>query len=387
MPSSVRDAGLFTNAHDDFRALLARFVKDKIEPRAAEINAAGQVPRDVWRALGSLGVLGTAYPVAYGGLELDFLYSIILAQELTRSRARGLNWAVSVHNDMSSNYLLHASESVQRKFLPRCAAGETVCAVAMTEPSGGSDLAALRTRAVRDGDHYLLSGQKVFITNGASSDIVVVAARTAPDAVRPRDGISLFLVEKGAPGFVTGPKLDKVGCPASDTAELFFDDCRVSAEHRIGEENDGFSLLMQNLDIERLIGSAVYVTACEEMLRITTDYCRSRMVFGTAVSSHQANKHRLVELHTELQLAQCFLLDCCRRKLSGETISAEISMIKYYASELANRIAYECVGLHGGYGYMREQEIAQWSLDVRMFNLGAGTTQVMKEVVAKSLGI
>lgn len=380
-PSVVDDG------HRAFRDLVRRFVTDAVDVRADEINGAGRVPRDVWRTAGALDLLATSFPVEYGGLDLDFGYSIILAEELTRSRARGLNWAMCVHKDMSSNYLLHAAEPVRQRLIPRCIAGDAICAVAMTEPSGGSDLSRIRTRAVRRGDHFSISGQKTFITNGASCDVVIVAARTSDPASRPQDGISLFVVDADTPGLVKGRRLDKTGCPASDTAELFFDDCLVPEEHLIGEENQGFRLLMRNLNIERLIAGAVYVTACEEMLRITRDYCREREVFGAAISEHQANKHLLAHLHTETRLARTFLDACCRRQLAGDVGTGDIAMIKYYASELANRIAYECVGLHGGYGYMQESAIAQWALDVRMFNLGGGTSQIMKEIIAKSLNL
>lgn len=376
---------LFAEEHNIFRRMVAKFVSQEIDPKAEEWNKACELPREIWLRMGELGLLGTAYEEKYGGSESDFMYSVILAEELTRSRCSGLNMAVCVHKDMSSNYILAGPEALRMRHIPRCIRGEAICAIAVTEPGGGSDVSAIRTSAVRDGDHYILNGQKTFITNGNKGDVFVTAVRTDPGASPAHKGVSLIVVEDGTPGFTKGSKLEKMGTLASDTAELYFEGCRVPAGNLLGEENGGFRIIMERFSLERLIASAMYVTACREMLRITTEYCRTRQAFGQSISAFQANKHQLVEMHTETELAKVFFYDCCRRYMNGEAINKEISMIKYYASELANRIAYNCVSLHGGYGYMKEYPICQWYTDVRLYPIGAGTTQIMKEIISREI--
>jgi acyl-CoA dehydrogenase len=376
---------LFTDEHETFRDSVARFVRDEVDPHAEEWNGAGELPRSIWLRMGELGFLGGAFPEQYGGTGAGLLYAIVLAEELTRSRVSGFAMTVCDHTDMSANYLLEGPEALRQRLIPKCVSGEAICGLALTEPGGGSDAAAIRTRARRDGDHWVLDGQKVFITNGWKADVLIVAARTDPNAKKGHEGISLFAVEDGTPGFRKGRKLDKLGTLASDTAELFFEDCRIPAGNLIGEENRGWSLLMADLGLERLIACAIYITACDEMLKITEEYCRNRKVFGRAVTDYQVNRHRLAELHTELELARTFFYDTVRKQLRGDKLTQEIAMIKYYASELANRIAYQCLSLHGGWGYMKEYPISQWFTDVRLYNIGAGTTEIMKEIIAKEL--
>ena len=381
------ESSLFTAEHNIFREMVIKFVQKEVMPHIEEWTEACEIPRELWLKMGELGFLGTSYEEKYGGSNLDLMYSIILTEELARAGCSGLDLSVTTHKDMSSNYILHGSEELRMKYIPRCITGEAICAVAVTEPGGGSDVASIKTKAVRDGDHYVLNGQKTFITNGYKADIVVVAVRTDPAASPPHRGISLFVVEAGTPGFTKGQPLKKMGIMASDTAELFFQDCRIPASNMLGAENTGFKSIMQHFDLERLIGSAMYVTSCEEMLRITKAYCTERMVFGKPVSSFQANAHQLVEMYTETEMAKTFLYECCRRYMAKERISRQISMIKYYASELANKVAYNCVSLHGGYGYMKEYPICRWYTDVRMYSIGAGTTQVMKDIIAKDIGL
>jgi acyl-CoA dehydrogenase len=367
--------------------MVAKFVAQEINPQAEEWNEAGELPREIWLRMGELGLLGTAYEEKYGGSDSDFLYSIILAEELTRSRCSGLNMSVCVHKDMSSSYILAGSEELRMKHIPKCITGKAICAIAVTEPGGGSDVSAIKTKAVREGDYYVLNGQKTFITNGNKADLAIAAVCTDPKASPSHRGISLLVVEDGTPGFTKGAKLKKMGTLASDTAELYFQDCQVPVGNLLGEENGGFKIIMERFSLERLIASAMYVTACQEMLKLTTDYCRTRKAFGQTISSFQANKHQLVEMYTETEIAKVFFYDCCRRYMKGIKTNKEISMIKYFASELANRIAYNCVSLHGGYGYMKEYPICQWYTDVRLFPIGAGTTQIMKEVIAKEIGL
>lgn len=376
---------LFGADHDAYREMVARFVREEVDPRAEEWNRAGELPRSIWLRMGELGMLGAPFPEEYGGSGAGLLYSVVLAEELARSRCSGFAMSVCDHTDMSSNYLLDGPEPLRRRLIPRCVSGEAICGLALTEPGGGSDAAAIRTRARRVGDDYVIDGQKVFITNGWKADVLVVAVRTDPAAVKSHDGISLIAVEDGTPGFRKGRKLEKLGTLASDTAELFFENCRVPAGNLIGEENRGWSLLMADLGLERLVASAIYITACDEMLRITTEYCQQRKVFGRAVTDFQVNRHRLAELHTETELARAFFYETLRRQIKGERLVREICMIKYFASELANKVAYQCLSLHGGWGYMKEYPISQWFTDVRLYNIGAGTTEIMKEVIAREL--
>jgi len=381
----VAGGGLFNSDHEAFRDQVRRFVREEADPHAEEWNAIGILPRWLWRKLGGLGFLGMNYEERYGGSNGGFLYAIVLAEELTRSRVRGLSFAVLDHTDMSSNYILHGNQELRDLYLPKCVSGEAICGLGLTEPGGGSDVAAIRTAAVRDGDDYVINGQKVFITNGIAADIIIVVARTDLNASRPHNGISLFAVPTSTPGFRRGAPLKKIGNFASDTAELFFDNMRVPAANLVGEEHKGFKLVMADLGQERLISCAIYLSACEEVLHTTTEYTRQRKVFGKAVRDFQVNAHKLAELYTEASLAKVFYYDVLRRFLCGERVVKETSMIKYFASDLANKIAYACLSLHGGWGYMTEYRISQWFTDVRLFNIGAGTSEIMKEIVAKEL--
>lgn len=376
---------LFTDEHGMFRESVARFVREEVDPHAEAWNAAGELPRSIWLRMGELGFLGGAFPEEYGGTAAGLLYAVVLAEELTRSRVSGFAMTVCDHTDMSANYLLEGPQALRRRLIPKCISGEAICGLALTEPGGGSDAAAIRTRARREGDDWVLDGQKVFITNGWKADVLIVAARTDPTAAKGHEGISLFAVEDGTPGFRKGRKLEKLGTLASDTAELFFENCRIPGGNLIGRENAGWSLLMADLGLERLIACAIYITACDEMLALTERYCKERKVFGRAVTDYQVNRHRLAELHTETELARTFFYDTVRRQLRGESLNRQIAMIKYYASELANRVAYQCLSLHGGWGYMKEYPISQWFTDVRLYNIGAGTTEIMKEIIAKEL--
>ncbi len=376
---------LFTEEHEAFRSQVRKFVRERVEPHADEWNDAGILPRWIWKEMGALGFLGTAYDECYGGANADLLYSVILAEELTKTRVSGFSFSVCNHKDMSSNYILEGAQALRDRYLPHCVTGDIICGLALTEPTGGSDVAAIRTTAVQDGDDYLINGQKVFITNGISADVLIVVARTDPNSSRPQEGISLFAVETASPGLQRGKPLKKIGNLASDTAELFFENVRVPASNLIGEKNKGFNLVMADLGIERLLACGIYISACEEMLRITKEYVQERKVFGRSVSDFQVNAHKLVELYTETSMAKVFFYDVIRRYMAGEALIKEISMIKYYASDLANKIAYDCVSLHGGWGYMKEYSISQWFTDVRLFNIGAGTSEIMKEIIARQL--
>ena len=381
----VAGGDLFNADHEAFRDQLRRFVRERVEPHAEEWNEAGLIPRSIWLEMGKLGFLGMSYEERYGGSNAGLLYAVVLAEELTKTRVSGFSFAILDHTDMSANYMLEGSQELRDRYLPKCVSGEIICGLGLTEPSGGSDVAAIKTRAVRDGNDYIINGQKVFITNGIAADVIIVVARTDPKPARPHDGISLFAVPTNTPGFRRGKPLKKIGNVASDTAELFFEDMRIPAGNMLGEEHKGFRLVMADLGLERLIACGIYISACEEMLRITTEYTKERKVFGKSVSDFQVNAHKLAELYTETSLAKVFYYDVLKRHIAGDRTVKEVSMIKYYASDLANKIAYACLSLHGGWGYMKEYAISQWFTDVRLFNIGAGTSEIMKEIIAKEL--
>lgn len=381
----VAGEDLFDSDHAMFRDMVARFVRERTDPHAESWNNAGILPRSLWKELGELGLLGMSYEERFGGSGADLRYALILAEELTKSKVSGLAFAVLDHTDMSSNYMLAGSQDLQQRYIPGCVSGDVICGLGLTEPGGGSDVAAIRTTAVRDGSDFVINGQKVFITNGISADVIIVVARTDPSPRRPHEGISLFAVETNSPGFRRGAPLKKIGNLASDTAELFFDDLRVPATNLIGEENRGFQLVMADLGLERLLSCAIYISACEEMLRLTSEYAMARKVFGKSVLDFQVNSHKLADLYTKVSLAKVFYYDVIRRFLKQDALVKEISMIKYFASDLANEVAYACLSLHGGWGYMKEYSISQWFTDVRLFNIGAGTSEIMKEIVVKEL--
>lgn len=379
---------IFSEEHEIFRRQVANFVDREVRPHVEAWEEEGRIPRELWYRMGELGFLGFCYDPQYGGSGADHLFSVVLAQELTRSRSSGLSAAVTVHNDMSTTYIdLLGTHEQKKRFLTPCTTGEAICCIAITEPGAGSDVAGIRTTARRDGDAYIINGQKTFITNGYYADILVVAVKTDPEAHPPYSGISLLVVEKDAPGFSRGRKLLKMGTHASDTGELFFEDCRVPAENLLGKEGDGFKAIMMNFQKERLIAAVSAITSCEMMLEDTIRYCRERKAFGRSISSFQVNAHKLVDMATRIEMAKLFVLHCCEAFNEGREIVKEISMAKYYTAELANRVAYHCVQLHGGYGYMQEYPICRAYTDVRMLSIAGGTTEIMKEIVARFMGL
>jgi acyl-CoA dehydrogenase len=296
--------------------------------------------------------------------------------------------AVGVHNDITMPYIdILGTEEQKMRWLPKCCTGEVIAAIGMTEPGAGSDLQAIRTVAVRDGDEYVINGQKTFITNGYYCDLIVLAVKTDPRAQPPYKGVSLIVVENGTPGFNKTRKLEKMGLHSSDTAELFFEDCRVPVTNLLGREGDGFVPMMRNLQQERLVSCLGAVLSAERMLEITIEYCKTRTVFGKPVSRHQHNAFKLVEMATEIEMAKDFSYHLVLDHLEKKDITKKVSMAKWYNAELANRVAYHCVQLHGGYGYMDEYEICRDALDVRMGSIAAGTTEVMKTIIARMMGL
>jgi len=320
----------------------------------------------------------------YGGVNADFLYSLVLIEEMHRAGAWELAAAVGVHNDITMPYInMLGTEEQKKRWLPPCCTGEYISAIGMTEPGAGSYLQAIRTHAIRDGDEYIINGQKTFITNGYYCDLIVLAVKTDLHVQPAYKGVSLIVVENGTPGFIKSRKLEKMGLHASDTAELFFEDCRVPVDNLLGKEGEGFIPMMRNLQQERLVSALGAVLSAERMLEITIAYCKTRTVFGKPISRHQHNAFKIVEMATEIEMAKNFTYHLVEEHLQKNDITKKVSMAKWYNAELANRVAYQCVQLHGGYGYMDEYEICRHALDVRMGSIAAGTTEVMKMIIAR----
>jgi alkylation response protein AidB-like acyl-CoA dehydrogenase len=375
---------LFTAEHEQFRQSVRRFAQKEVVPYYDQWEKDGCVSRELWRKAGALGLLGINLPEAYGGGEAnDFRYSTIVIEELMLANAPSVGF--SLHADVAAPYMVaYTTEEQKERWLPGIAAGDLILAIAMTEPSTGSDLAAVRTTAMRDGDAYILNGQKTFITNGLLSDLVIVVAKTEPSA--GRKGISLLVVERGMEGFRRGRKLEKIGLHAQDTAELFFDNVRVPAANLLGEEGKGFAYLMSNLPQERLTIAIKAVAACEFGLEVTAQYCHERSAFGQPIGTFQSSRFALAEMQTETQVARVFV-DRCVEELNAGTLSNEAAaMAKWWTTELEGRVLDRCLQLHGGYGYMLEYPIARAYLDARVQRIYGGTNEIMKEIIGRSMG-
>ena len=378
---------LFSDEHEMLRRSIHAFVEKEVAPRVGEWEAAGRIPHELWQRLGELGFLGLEFPQEYGGSGADFLASVVLGEEMARCRSGGVAFSVLVHTDMSSPWLVRfGTDAQKRKYLPGIARGETVCALGITEPGAGSDMAALTTRAERDGDVYRLTGSKIFITNGVYGDLYFVAARTGPGTPdRRHAGISMFLVERGLPGFTVSRKLDKMGMRASDTAELAFHDCPVPAENLLGVEGRGFQQLAAGLQRERLMAAVLARSGAEQALEDTMSYLRERTAFGEPLAQRQVLRHRVADLATDLEAARELVYHAIRLFMAGEDCAREVSMAKLFATEVANRVAYEAVQMHGGYGYMREFPVEGFFRDVRLWTIASGTSEVMREIIARRL--
>lgn len=376
-------ADLYREEHHIFRESFRRFVDRHVVPHMDQWEEEGIVSRDVWRAMGEAGFLCPWAPEQYGGSGADFLYSVIIAEELAKAGAVSL--MAPLHSDIVAPYIAAlGTEEQKRRWLSGAARGEIILAVAMTEPNTGSDLAAIRTRAEKDGDHWVINGQKTFISNGILADVVIVACRTgSPDS--GAKGISLIGVERGAPGFHRGRNLKKMGLHAQDTAELIFDDCRVPAENLLGHLNRGFYHMMDHLQQERLMACIMAQAMAEAMLAMTIEYARGRTAFGRPIASFQHNAFKIVDMATEVKLGRTFLERLIADHMAGKDIVTDVSMGKAWIAEMANRVAYQCVQLHGGYGYMEEYPISRFYRDVRPIPIFAGTTEVMKLIVAKRM--
>jgi alkylation response protein AidB-like acyl-CoA dehydrogenase len=376
---------LFDEEHLMFRDSFRRFVAKEILPYQEQWEANGMVSREVWQQAGALGYLCMDVPEEYGGGGIrDFRYNAIVTEELARAGESGAGFGV--HNDVNIPYFLnYATPEQKRRWLPKMCRGETITAIAMSEPGAGSDLAGIKTTAIRQGDHYILNGQKTFITNGILSDAVIVVAKSDPDA--GHSGISLLVVERGMDGFQRGRKLEKIGLKAQDTAELFFNNVRVPAENLLGPEGQGFYQLMQQLPQERLSIAVIAVAACETVLELTLNYCQERTAFGRPIGTFQNSRFRLAEMKTETQIARVFVDRCIMELNAGRLTAEDAAMAKWWSTELQKRTVDQCLQLHGGYGYMLEYPIAKFYLDSRVQTIYGGTTEIMKEIIGRSMGI
>jgi acyl-CoA dehydrogenase len=376
---------IFDPEHEDFRHTVRTFFEREVVPRHAQWERDGIVPRDVWLRAGEAGLLCFDVPEEYGGAGVDdFRYNVIVSEEQTRCGGSGPGF--SVHSDIIVPYLTAlGSEEQKRRWLPGCVSGETVTAIAMTEPGAGSDLQGIRTTAVDKGDHYVLNGAKTFISNGINADLVVVVARTDPDA--GHRGISLLVVERGMAGFDRGRNLDKIGLHAQDTAELSFADVVVPKENLLGREGEGFGYLMTNLPQERLIIAAQAAAACEAVLEMCLEHARTREAFGRPIGRFQHNRFLLAEMATETRVARVFVDDAVMKHVRKELDAVDAAMAKWWTTELQNRLVSQGVQLHGGYGYMAEFPIARAFLDSRISTIYGGTTEIQKEIIGRSLGL
>ena len=378
---------IFNEEHEMFRAAVRSFVDKEVAPHIEEWETAGQIPKSIWPRMGELGFLGVEYDEKYGGAGADFLTTAVLCEELGRSRCGSLAMAVGVHTDMASPHLYYTgSEALKEKYMPAICRGEKLSAIAVTEAGGGSDVAAIRTRARKEGDHYVLNGSKMFITNGVMADLYFVAARLeAGDADKRHRGISMFLVERETPGFIVSRKLDKMGMRASDTAELAFQDVAVPAENLLGQEGKGFYEVMRIFQRERLVAGLHSVAMCDRAVEDTIAYARQRQAFGGPLTGKQVIRHKLADLATLIEAGRWLTYAACVKYQNREEAVKEISMVKLFTAEMANRVAYDCVQIHGGYGYMREYPIERFARDVRLFPIGGGTSEIMKEIIAKEM--
>lgn len=375
----------YTEEHRIFREAVRRFFAKEVVPYADEWEEAGIVPKSVWRKMGEQGFLCMDVPEEYGGLGADFLYSVILTEELGKTGNTGL--AAPLHSDIIVPYITSfGSEELKRKYLPGCISGELITALAMTEPNTGSDLAAIRATAVEDGDDVVINGQKTFISNGINCGLLVLAVRD-PSVENDYQAIDLYVVEEGTPGFEKGKKIKKVGWHSQDTAELYFSDCRVPKGNRLGQKGSGFMMLMEKLQQERLICCIIAVVAAERMLEMTIQYCKERTAFGRPISKFQNTQFKIVEMATEVRLGRTFVDKLIMDHMEGANVVVNVSMAKYWTSEMAMRVADQCVQLHGGYGYCEEYPIARAWRDTRVLSIFAGTSEIMKGIAAKFMGL
>ena len=375
----------YTEEHEMLRDAFKKFIEKEIAPYHEGWEKDGVVPRELWEKAGENGFLCPWADEKYGGIEGDFLYSVIMTEELTKAGASG--FALGLHNDIVVPYIYAFGNDEQRdRWMPGLTSGELISAVAMTEPGAGSDLQGIKTTAVKDGDSYVINGQKTFISNGLLADVVIIAAKTDPDADPPYSGLSLIVVERDTPGFERGKKIPKIGMKAQDTAELFFDDCRVPVGNILGDEGSGFFQLMQKLQPERLVCAIGGQAMAEQCLDITIEYTQERQQFGRPIFKFQNTQFVLADMAAEVSVGRSYVDRLVQDHMDGKNIVTETCMGKLWVCEMANRVADRCLQLHGGYGYCEEYPISKFWTDGRIQTIFAGTSEVMRVIIARSLG-
>ncbi len=376
----------YTQEHQIFRESIRRYFEKEVTPHVETWEKAGIVPKEIWQNFGRQGFLCPWLPEIYGGVDADLLYSLISVEESAKTHFSG--FLFFLHSDIIVPYIeAFGSEEQKHRWLPGCATGELITAIAMTEPGTGSDLAAIRTTAVRSGDHYVLNGQKTFISNGINCDLVIVVAKTDPGATPAHAGISLLVVEDGTPGFEKGRNLDKIGFHSQDTAEMAFVDCRVPVKNLLGQEGKGFYYLMKKLQQERLMTAIGAQVMAEEALRLTIDFAKSREAFGRPIGRFQYISFELAKLATDVELGRTFLESLMLDHMEGREIVQKVSMAKYWIAEMLNRVVERGVQFHGGYGYMEEYPIARLFRDARVYTIFAGTSEIMLLIISRYLGL
>jgi acyl-CoA dehydrogenase len=377
---------IFSDEHEMFRAQFRRFAEREIEPKIARWNKDGITDRETWLRLGAEGYLGPCMPEEYGGGGGDFLYDAIVMEELAWRRAHGIMTAV--HSSICMPYILAwGTDEQKRRWLPPAIRGESLLGICMTEPGTGSDLANVQTRAIRDGDSYVLNGSKTFISIGQLGDLFIVVAKTDPAAKPAHSGISLVLVEANTPGFVRGRKLEKLGLWAQDTSEIFFQDCRVPAANLLGGEGQGFKMLMEKLQQERICIAVSATASCRRALEDTIAYVKQRKAFGQPIAAFQNTQFTLAELLTQVEVGQAFVDRLLTAHVRGEDVVVEASMAKWWTTDLQKKLTAECLQLHGGYGFMLEYPIAMDYADAAVQSIYAGTNEIMKVIIARRMGL
>ena len=383
--TGVHKSIYFSEEHEMLRGQIRRFIAEKVLPNGEAWEAEGMIPRGVLREMGELGLFGIRYPEQYGGSDLDMLATVVLAEELGRCTFGGFAVTVLVHTDMASPHLVNAGNETQlAKYLPNVIKGNLITAVAITEPDAGSDVVALKTRAEKEGENWVLNGSKMFITNGVHGDLYFVAARTNSDAKGSR-GITMFIVEKETPGFSVGRALSKMGWHSSDTAELVFDNCRIPNENVLGAVDQGFYAIMKNFQNERIVIGAQAIGEAQKAIELTLEYVKERKAFNQTLWDKQAIRQRLAERLAQVEAGRQLVYHAAWLDVQGEDCVKEVSMVKAYCAELANRVMYDCQQFHGGLGYIKGSAIERMVRDARILSVGGGATEVMFEEIAKRL--
>lgn len=375
-----------TEEHEQLRKSVQKFLQKEAVPYIAEWEKEKQVPRSFWRKAAAQGLIAPSVEEKYGGLGADFGYAVVISEEFEKV-ASGIG-GIGLHNDIVIPYIQSfGSDEQKERWLTKAVTGNMISAIAMTEPGTGSDLAAVQTTAIKKGDRYMINGEKTFITNGFSADFVIVVCKTDPKASPAHTGISLLIVEEGMPGFTKGKKLNKVGQHANDTSELIFEDVSVPAENLLGEEGKGFYYLMEKLQQERLMCSIQSLASVQQMIDITLAYVKERQAFGKRIGDFQNTQFKMAEMQTKATIGQTFVDRLITEHMQGQHVVDEVSMAKWWTSDLAQEVAIQCMQFHGGYGYMEEYEIARRYRDVAVNSIYAGTNEIMKVIIAKNMGL